>query len=165
MSRLPALADAELAAPVADLFDQIVRGGGAVPPVYRVLAHSPRAVAAWHGLSAPLREPGALPLDLKELVVLRVAHLTGSTRQWAHHRELAVAAGIDQRKIDAVRAGDDPGVFTATEQAALRVADRLDEETLLAVLDDLGAEQTVELVLVVSYYRCLAGVLAAFGLT
>jgi 4-carboxymuconolactone decarboxylase len=122
-------------------------------------------------LSAPLRGPGSVPLDLKELTILRVAHATGSDRQWTHHSGLAAAAGVVPGTLEAARGDLDGGPFTATQRSVLRLADELcaggavAESTFASVLAAVGAEQTVELVVLVNYYRGLAGVLAAFGLT
>ena len=170
-ARLPPLADDRLDGSVARLFAELAAGGSAVPPVYRVLAYSPRTVRAWHDFAAPLRATGSVPPGLRELAILRVAHTTGSDRQWRHHRELAVAAGIPPATVDAVRGDPASGPFSSTERAVLRLAGELAaggavaEATFAGVLTALGAEQTVELVVVLTYYRGLAGVLAAFGLT
>lgn len=171
MLRLAPLSDDEIDDSVAHLFNQIAQEGAHVPPIYRVLAHSPRMVHTWHEFSAPLRAPGGLPVDLKELAVLRVAWVTGSTRQWSHHSELAHAAGVSEDKIEAVRGDPNFPSFSATERFVLHLADELgtaagvDSTTLAGVLEALGSAQTVELIVVASYYRCLASLLDAFGLT
>jgi 4-carboxymuconolactone decarboxylase len=171
MPRLAELSDCEVADSVAQLFGEIERSGGNVPPIYRVLAHSPRMVATWHKFSAPLRGPGDLTPGLRELAVLRVSHVTGSGRQWSHHSQLASAAGIADDKIEAVRADASFRSFSEVERRVLRLADRVgsgadvDQGAFMKVLEVLGEAQTVELIVVASYYRCLAGLLSAFGLT
>jgi AhpD family alkylhydroperoxidase len=170
MARLALLGNDEVADSVAQLFAEIERTGAGVPPIYRLLAHSPRMVRTWHEFSAPLRGPGELPPDLRELIVLRVAHVTGSARQWSHHSELARAAGVPQDKIEAVRGDVSFGSFSTAERRALRLADRVgsaaevDLATFTDVLEVLGSTKTVELVVLASHYRCLAGLLSAFGL-
>jgi alkylhydroperoxidase family enzyme len=171
MPRLAPLGSDEVDDSVADLFNQIAQTGAPAPPIYQVLAHSPRIVHTWHEFSAPLRAPGDLALDLKELAVLRTAHVTGSARQWSHHTELARAAGVSDDKIEAVRSDPGSGSLSSTERLILQLADQLgtatgvDNVTFAGVLAALGSAQTVELIVVASYYRCLATMLDAFGLT
>lgn len=168
MAALSALADEQVGPPVSELFEEFVHAGAPVPPVYRMLAHSPRMLQAWHGFAAPLRAPGDLPADVKELAILRVAHLTGSSRQWRHHVPLADAAGATLDAVEALRS--DPDILTGTVAAAVRLASALCQgddaaPALEEVRSALGDDRAVELVVTITYYRCLAGLVAAFGLT
>ncbi|MGI5129853.1 carboxymuconolactone decarboxylase family protein [Pseudonocardia sp. CA-107938] len=158
----------QAAPPVAELFAEFARTGAAVPPVYRMLAHSPRMLQAWHGFAAPLRAPGDLPADVKELAILRAAHVTGSARQWRHHLPPAAAAGVTPAQIEAVQ--NDPESLDGAAGAAVALAgalcDGTDATTALArARESLGDALAVEVVVTITYYRCLAGLVGAFGLT
>jgi 4-carboxymuconolactone decarboxylase len=156
---------AEQAEPsVAALFAELEATGAGVPPVYRMLAHSPRMLEAWHGFAGPLRGSGDLPVAVKELAILRTAHLTGSDRQWRHHLPLAEAAGVTAAQLDAVRADPDAlGPGAALAGAMCGGADPA--QAMAAARAELGDAQAVELAMTITYYRCLAGLVAAFGLT
>jgi alkylhydroperoxidase family enzyme len=155
---------------VAALFAEL-ETTGAVPPVYRMLAHSPRMLAAWHGFAAPLRAPGDLPPLVKELAILRAAHLTGSDRQWRHHLPLAEAAGATSAQLAAVRedTASEP-LGAGSLGAAVALAGALCEggdpaPAVARARAELGDALAVELVVTITYYRCLAGLVGAFGLT
>ncbi len=170
MPRLHLLSDGEVGSSVRSVFDEIAGPGGAIPPVYRLLAYSPEALRAWKDFAWPLRQAVAIPPDVRELVILRVAHLSGSARQWRHHRQLALESGESAERIDALAEADIADRYDVGDRAALRLADemvaagRVADATFSAVLEVFGPEQTIEIVVVVAYYRCLADVLNALDL-
>jgi alkylhydroperoxidase family enzyme len=135
-----------------------------------MLAHSPKVLRAWKDFAWPLRQAVAIPPDVRELVILRVAHLSGSARQWRHHRQLALESGQSAEKVDALAEADIADRYNAGERAALRLADemaaagRVADATFSAVLEAFGPEQTIEIVVLIAYYRCLAAVLNALDL-
>jgi alkylhydroperoxidase family enzyme len=168
--RLLPLSDDPVGRTARSVFDEIAEPGGAIPPIYRLLAYSPAVLRAWKDFAWPLRQAIAVPPDVRELVILRVAHLSGSARQTRHHRQLALESGQSAAKIDALAEADIADRYDPGECAALRLADemvaagRVADATFAAVLEAFGPEQTIEIVVVIAYYRCLADVLNALDL-
>jgi alkylhydroperoxidase family enzyme len=163
--RLKSLTDDE-----SDVLVELREVGSAVPELYRVLAHSPVLLPSWAGFATAMRAPVAAPGSIRELAILRVAHLVSSDRQWRHHEGPALYAGVTAEALAALTGSRDDAAFTPEEQAVLRLVDEMigdvevREATFGAVVGAHGPESTVELVLLVAYYRALAGMLAAFGL-
>lgn len=143
---------------------------GRVPHIYQALANAPLMLKAWADIAYPLRYDATTPRDLRELVILRVAHLREAPFELAAHTRLAREASLAEEKIDAVAEWRAADVFTATERAALDLADamttsnQVPDEVMARVRERFGPGETVELVLTVGFYQCVSTVLAAFAL-
>ena len=78
MARIRALDLAEADSCCRDLFQSFLRERGAVPNMFRTLAHDPEVLKAWFDtFRATLRE-GSVTTRVKEMVALRVSKLNGS---------------------------------------------------------------------------------------
>jgi len=153
----------------AEVFESFAREGRDPIALYRVLANSPLMLRAYAGLARGLRYEAQTPRALRELMILRTAQLTGSRYEWAHHRKMAHAAGVADAKVRALAAWRESALFDEAERAALGAVEgihavALDDEAFAALEAAAGAEATIELVLLVSFYECVARMIQAFGL-
>ena len=106
----------------------------------------------------------------RELSILRTAALLGSEYELAQHRGIAAGMGIARDKVRAACEPDRPSTTLAGEELALlQLVDDLVEleqvtepvwEAAVAVL---GEDATVEVVLLVGFYRMLAGFISTVG--
>jgi alkylhydroperoxidase family enzyme len=122
MARVP-LGHGPVAGLTAAVFETFAREGHEPIDLYRALANSPGLLRAYATLARSLRYEAETPRPLRELVILRTAQLTGSPYEWAHHRPMAVAAGVAERKSR--RAGAVELERGARPAAALRPRPRL----------------------------------------
>lgn len=165
MPRLKLLTDDE-----SDVLAELREAGLAVPELYRVLAHAPTLLPTWAGFATAMRVPVSAPESIRELAVLRVAHLVSSDRQWRHHEGPAVDAGVTSEALSVLTGSLDDAALMPEEQVVLRLVDEMigdvevREATFAAVVHAHGPGSAVELVLLVAYYRALSSMLAAFGL-
>jgi len=170
VTRLPLIRDDELDAATRTLFEGIVRRGGEVPDLYRLLGHAPDLLKAWTDLAWPLRNANHAGRGLRELLIMRTAQLTGAAYEWAHHWPLALAAGISERQLWELDAWRTSGCFTGTERAALALADELlgtgqiSDQVFEAVRAEFDGASLIHLVLTVSFYVCVARFAGAFQL-
>ena len=75
MARLSAVDPAAADASLKSLFDDFIRERGAVPNMFRTLAHDPELLKTWFAaFRATLRE-AAVTTRVKEIVAVRVSHL------------------------------------------------------------------------------------------
>jgi 4-carboxymuconolactone decarboxylase len=169
MTRLPQVglepAD-EITAAVFDTFRAENRDPIAL---YRVLAHSPLILRAYAGLARALRYEAETPRDVRELMILRTAQLTGSEYEWSHHRVMGAAAGVGEEKVAALAGWEESGAFDERERAALRCVDEMHEialtdEAFAALEGAVGAGQTIELVMLAAFYQAVARMIQALGL-
>jgi alkylhydroperoxidase family enzyme len=169
MARLEMCSETPEDPALAALFDGVRARGVEVPNLYRVLAASPGMLDAWIDFAWRLRLEAETPRALRELMILRGAQLSGAAYEWAHHRPMALAAGVEEAQIAALADWPDSDRFTPAERAALRLTEEITAGGAAseAAMDELKAHFTpaevVELTLTASFYVCVARMLGSLG--
>lgn len=126
MARIPLIEEAghpEL----AEVIGRIQAGrGGALLNVYKLLLHSPALAQTWFDHNAAVRGQTKLSGRLREIVIIRIAHLNGVDYVLAQHvPALAVAAGLTAAECDALADWRASGHFGPRERAALAYAEAM----------------------------------------
>jgi alkylhydroperoxidase family enzyme len=170
VTRLPLLPIEPADEVTAEVFETFRAEGRDPIALYRVLAHSPLMLRAYAGLARGLRYEAETPRALRELMILRIAQLTSSQYEWAHHRAMAAASGVAEEKVRALADWRQSALFDAPERAALRAVDEihaiaLSDEGFAALEAAFGASATVELVLLAAFYEAVARIIQALDLT
>jgi AhpD family alkylhydroperoxidase len=149
-----------------------VRAQGREPGrLYGTLANAPRTLDAWLAFATAIREDMALPRALRELVIIRVGQLTGSTYEVRQHRTMARAGGLSDAKLDSVHEWRDSPHFDDRERLCLEFCEKLvrgnqvPEQTWDLVVAAMTAEEAVELLVTASFYCMVSKVLAALRIT
>ena len=146
-----------------------VRRGGQLSTLDRLLLHSPPVAEGWDALFGALRGGTALPTDVLELVVLRVAVLNGAAFEWAAHEPIARRVGLTDGQLQVLRLPDaitEP-VWTPVQAAVLAFTDAstrhvaVPDETFAAVRAHLDDRQVVELTALVGGYAMVSRFLVA----
>ena len=139
---------------------------------------NPELFRRWLGFGGALLS-GTLTGRLRELVILRTACRFGGRYEWAHHIELAEAAGVTRTELVALGAGAGPADANASaagaaldalpwaplERAALRAVDEtaetgaVSDTTWDALAAQLGASELIELLMLIGHYLMLTTVL------
>ena len=136
--------------------------------LYRELARAPHLLEPYSALAQALRHDAVTPRPLRELVILRIAHLTGSAYEWSHHRAMAEREGVPAAKIRAAAGAEDAGALDEDERLALRLADethamRVSPATTGELARRLGEAGAVELVMLASLYEAVARLIDGLG--
>jgi 4-carboxymuconolactone decarboxylase len=137
--------------------------------VFRLLANAPNVFGGWAQMVDELFDSPTFTLRMREVVILRVAHLQGSRYEVSQHVGIARTAGLTEQQINAIRdtADLDAAGFSATERTALDVTTelcsthKLRDDTFTAAQDLFGDEAFTELLMIISCYYGLALVLNA----
>jgi alkylhydroperoxidase family enzyme len=167
MSRLPLVASDSDDLRLAPTFDYFRRRDREVPPLYRALGNAPDMLQAWTDLAWPLRLKATSPRGLRELVIMRVAQLTGSTTEWLAHWDMAVVHGISPEQLGDLKSWTASERFSDVERAILQFTDELTvdlavrDETFERLEQHFGPPEIVELTLTAAFYSCVARVLSA----
>ena len=140
--------------------------------VFRLLANVPHLFVGWTQMVDELFDSPTFSLRMREVVILRVAHLQGSRYELAQHVGIARGAGLTEQQINAIIDTDDldGAGFSRTERAVLAVVTelcgthRLADDSFAAARAALGDEALTELLMLVSCYYGLALVLNAVDL-
>jgi 4-carboxymuconolactone decarboxylase len=166
MSRLPrATTDGDVAARIR------LRRGGSLRPVDEMLLHSVPIADGWNSLLGAVRGATTLTDNVRELVVLRVAALTGAEYEWEAHLEAATAAGLSPSQADALRRADaGAGGFDELQRAVLALTDAMTNEVKVpaALFTQLShmfdSRQLLELVVMVAAYNMVTRFVVALEL-
>jgi AhpD family alkylhydroperoxidase len=143
------------------------RGGGLIN-IYRMLLHSPGLAETWFDHANTVRWKTALPGRLRELVIIRVGHVTGGAYMLRQHvPKLAAADGVTEAECAALAGWQASGLFAHAERAALAYADAMTRD--IAVPDAVFAplrqhyseRQIVELTVLIASYNMLTRILQA----
>ena len=140
--------------------------------VLRLLANAPNVFESWAQMAGQLFESPTFTPRMREVIILRVAHLQDSPYELAQHVHFARNAGLSDQQIDALQdrgdldaagfSGDERTIIdTVTELCTTR---RLSDDAFAAAHSLLGDEALTELLMIVSCYYGLALVLNAVDL-
>jgi alkylhydroperoxidase family enzyme len=152
----------------------LARGLGAAvgtgpPHIFTTLARHRRLFLPWLRFAGALMPGGKLPRDESELLILRVAHNTGSLYEWSQHERLALTAGLSPQDVARVREGPDASAWSERRRLLLRAADELhgarviSAETWRGLRPLLSDAELIELCMLVGHYEMLAMTLNSLG--
>jgi AhpD family alkylhydroperoxidase len=165
MALLPYPADDELDPRAADALARLpVRIN-----LFSMLANAPAMVAPTLRLGGAILTAGELDPKLRELAILRVAHVTGTEYEWVQHVPIARAVGVPDEQVTAVER-DDFSAFEPRDALALRIVDaalredRVPAELVADGAEALGSAQLLELLILAGYYAMLGNVMRAVEL-
>jgi 4-carboxymuconolactone decarboxylase len=133
-----------------------------------LLAHHPKMARQFLAYNGWLLQRGELPVRLRELAVLRVAHTRRSVFFWGEHVKVAIEGGVSTEDIDRLACGNT--TFDGADRLVLDAADELltqghaNAATWQRLVDDLGTHRAMELIFVVGTYAALAMAFDTWGL-
>jgi AhpD family alkylhydroperoxidase len=140
---------------------------GEIPLLYRVLLNSAPIAAGWEKMLTAVRNRSSLPAALREMVIIRIAVLNRAPYELEAHRPVAIACGVTEAKIEALRLPQPGTAFTPVERAVLALADAMTREVQVddALFEPLrshfDARSLVELVATVAAYNMVSRFLEA----
>lgn len=149
------------------LVDRIVAERGHVLHLYQMLLHSPPLAEGWLGYLTKVRQQLSLDGALRELVIMRVAHVNRAPYEAEQHAPIALEEGLTQAQLDALPQWDGSTLFSPLQQAALRLTDTMTRDVqvppavLNAVRTHLDDRQVVELVGTIAAYNMVSRFLEA----
>lgn len=141
-----------------EVMAKIREKGEEILNLHRAIARSPNSLRNFLRLGNSLLVHGQLPPVLRELVILRIAQITGADYEWAHHVPLAKHAGVTDEQIARLQDWTAFDGFDARVRAVLRyvdaaVGDRLvPDDVFEAARSQLSEDEIVELTLVCGFW-------------
>lgn len=141
--------------------------GGRMLNLYRMLLHSPPLAEGWLGFFTAVRQNAALADRHRELAIMRIAVLNGAAYEFDAHVPFAIAAGLTQAQLEALRAGTLPDGLTETDHAVIAYADaitravRVPDEVFARVRAAFPERELVELTITIAGYNCVSRFLEA----
>lgn len=151
------------------LVARIVRERGSLLHLYAMLLHSGPVAEGWLRFLTAIRHECALPGALREMVILRIAHLNGAPYEAEQHAPIARREGLTAEQVAAL-SGDIPdGLFDPAQRAVLAYCDAMTREIHVpppvfdAVRDALPERELVELTATIGAYNMVSRFLEALG--
>jgi len=137
--------------------------------VYRALANAVNVFTGWMQAGRAALTSTVLPTRLRELVILRVGHLMECPYEIIQHTGIASAAGLGAAEIAALTSDSHSGEgdFSTVESAVIELTtqlvttNRATAKAVEAVHRALGAEATMEVLMVINRWSGLALMLNA----
>ena len=125
-----------------------------------VLTCHPKMARVFMSYNAFLLQRGELPLRLRELAILRLAHARRSAFFWGEHVRVATAGGLSADDIASLARGNDE--FDGVDRLVLDATDemlaegRVQAATWKRLVEELGTRSAMELIFAVGTYGMLA---------
>jgi alkylhydroperoxidase family enzyme len=140
----------------------VARRGGWIATLDKILLHSPPIAEGWNLFYGAIRTETTVSPRIRELAILRVAHLNGDRHNWWHHERIAGDAGLSQAEIEGVRDWQAHEGFSRLERAVLAYTDaltvdvRAQDSVFAAVRDEVTTRQMVEITAIIASYNCVS---------
>jgi alkylhydroperoxidase family enzyme len=171
MARVPLIQEQEHPE-LAEVIEKFRTGRrGKLINIYRMLLNAPPLAASWFNHSNAVRWKTTLSGRLREIVIIRMGHLTGSQYVLRQHvPSLALADGLSLAECDALADWRGRESFSASERAVLAYADTMTRDVVVPdavfveVARHFNAREIVELTVLIGTYNMNARVLQALEL-
>ncbi|MPZ51381.1 MAG: hypothetical protein GEU79_01375 [Acidimicrobiia bacterium] len=151
----------------AELLQQI---GADVSDLYRALANNPCFLELWIKVGWGIRQQATTRRSLRELMILRCAHIQDAAYQWADHTVIAKVAGVTSAQIEAIPNWRESDLFDVEETSALALTDdmirgHVKDETLASLEERFQPSDRIELIMTAGFYCMVPRVLDALRLS
>jgi 4-carboxymuconolactone decarboxylase len=130
------------------------------------LVRHPKLTRAFLRFNNHLLFSSTLSPRLRELVVLRVAHVTNCAYEWEHHVRMGKEEGLTDEVIEGIQRGE---AADELDRAVLLAVDELQDKasisdaTWSALSEHLDERQRMDLVFTIGCYGALAMAINTFG--
>lgn len=135
---------------------------GEPPRIFTTLGRHRGLFRRWLWFAGVLMPGGKLPRIDTELVILRVAHNSGSEYEWSQHERIGARAGLGEEEISRVRIGPDAPGWSERQQLLLRAADemhdkgRIEDELWAGLAAHFDEVLLIEICMLIGHYEMLA---------
>ncbi|WP_159347054.1 carboxymuconolactone decarboxylase family protein [Roseomonas harenae] len=138
------------------LVERIIRERGSLLHLYAMLLHSGPVAEGWLRFLTAIRHECMLPGGLRELVIMRIAHLNGAPYEAAQHAPIALSEGLTEAQVAALGEWRQSGLFDEVQTAVLGYCDAMTRE--IRVPDEIfaGVRRVLD-------DRCLVELTATIG--
>ena len=169
MARIPYADPANPANPaVRPLADRIIAERGSILHLYQMLLNSPSVAEGWLNYLTAIRQKSTLNGALREMVIMRVAHLNRAPYEADQHAPIALKEGMTQAQLDALPDWSQHAMrFSDLECAVLAYTDamtrdvQVPDDVFAAVSSHFAQQQMVELTATVAAYNMVSRFLEA----
>lgn len=110
------------------LVERITRERGSVLHLYAMLLHSAPIGEGWLNYLTAIRQKAGLAGAIREMVIMRVAHLNGAPYEAEQHAPIALKEGMTQAQLDDLADWQPSDQFSPLQRAVLAYTDAMTRE-------------------------------------
>ena len=149
------------------LVERIVKERGSVLHLYAMLLHSAPVAEGWLNYLTAIRQKSGLAGDIREMVIMRIAHLNGAPYEADQHAPIALKEGMSQAQLDALTDWQGTSVFSDKQRAVLTYTDAMTKDihvpdaVFAAMRQHFDEEGVVELTATIAAYNMVSRFLEA----
>lgn len=151
-----------------ELAEQIIAERGSVLHLYRMLMQSTPVAKGWLNYLTAIRQQTSLNGALREMVIMRIAHLNNAPYEADQHAPIALTEGMQQNQLDALANKQIPTeLFDAKQIAVLNYTDamtlsiQVEDTVFQAVKQHFNEQEIVELTATIAAYNMVSRFLEA----
>jgi uncharacterized peroxidase-related enzyme len=139
---------------VKTVFEGMEKKIGAVPNIFRAMAHNPDMLEAFLALNATLPKT-QLDGKLRELAYIKTSELNGCEYCLHHHRGLGGKAGLNDRQVAETADFEESDAYDELQRDVMRYAEQatrhihVDDSLFARLKKSLGDRELVELAMTV----------------
>jgi 4-carboxymuconolactone decarboxylase len=155
---------------LASIESKILQERGRISLLYQVLLNSAPIAKGWEAMLTAVRHQTSVAASHRELMILRIAILNRASFEFEAHIPHAVAAGVVQEKIDAVKLSAIALCFDDDERLLLTLTDHMTRDVIVPelmmneVTQRFSPTEVVEIVATVSAYNMVSRFLVALNI-
>lgn len=167
--RIPPTTAADRDERTEELLAAFRREDGTDLNIFATMAHHPTLLKRWSAFGGTLLFGGVLPPRDRELLILRTAWLCKAEYEWGQHVLIGRASGITDDEIARIPDKRISDEWNPLEQALLRAADELHEDSVISdptwkvLAATYDYQQLIEVCMVVGQYHMVAFTLNSLG--
>lgn len=124
MALVSYVSNQQAAEKVKPVFEGMEKKIGAVPNVFRAMAHNPEMLEAFLALNATLPRT-QLDSRLRELAYIKTSELNGCDYCLHHHRTLGKKAGLNDRQVAETADGETSDAYDELQRDVMRYAEQV----------------------------------------
>jgi 4-carboxymuconolactone decarboxylase len=166
MSRLPDPSN-HLSAASLKLFQKLSQERGSLGDMYRTLLNHPNLTKYVSDLGSYLRFESTLDPLVREFIILYTSHQLGISYEWDKHLQPAHKAGMKEELIEQIKKSaplaSPYDIVAQTVQHALKL-ESIPSSLQNEILKMVSIQGLLELVILVGFYRMIAGVITCFDI-
>lgn len=104
---------------------RVIEERGELLHLYRMLLHSPPVTSGWLTYLTAIRQQCQLPGLIREMVIMRIAHLNGASYEADQHAPIARKEGMSDAQISALEDWEASALFDQQQRAVLKYCDAM----------------------------------------
>jgi len=154
---------------VKNTLREVKVGTGAVPNIFKTLAHHPDLMRRWLVFGNHVLFKSTVPARERELVILRIGWLCEAEYEWAQHVRIGKQCGLTDDEVHRIKVGPTARGWSERDVLLLKATDELHKDacitdpTWAGLSRHYDTQQLMDIVFAIGQYNLVSMVLNTLG--